>query len=159
MKRPRGCNHRGRWRVLRVGRGGELNKVRGRASDHEDFLRATLGHADLLHTLALRLAPHPADAADIVQDTYLRAFAAWHRQRPDDVGAWLATICLNVGRDEWRRHARRSGLGAARGARSSTSRGRIRLTTVTLYELDRPAGITCARGVGWPTTRWVAILW
>src|SRR5260370_38607895 len=65
-------------------------------------------HADLLHALAARLAPHPADAADIVQDTYLRAFAAWQRRRPDDVGAWLATICLNAGRDERRRHARRS---------------------------------------------------
>src|SRR5712691_7045775 len=82
----------------------------GRASDDEDFLQATLRHADLLHALATRLAPHPADAADIVQDTYLRAFAAWHRQRPDDVGAWLATICLNVGRDERRRHARRSAV-------------------------------------------------
>lgn len=81
--------------------------MRGQPSDHEDFLQATLRHADLLHTLATRLDPHPADAADIVQDTYLRAFAAWHRRRPDDVGAWLATICLNVGRDE-RRRARRS---------------------------------------------------
>ena len=80
----------------------------GPASDHEDFLLATLRHADLLHALAARLAPHPADAADIVQDTYLRAFAAWQRRRPDDVGAWLATICLNAGRDERRRHARRS---------------------------------------------------
>jgi RNA polymerase sigma-70 factor, ECF subfamily len=84
--------------------------VQGRASDHEEFLAATLPHADLLQTLALRLAPHPADAADIVQDTYLRAFAAWPRRRPDDVGAWLATICLNAGRDERRRHARRSAV-------------------------------------------------
>jgi RNA polymerase sigma-70 factor, ECF subfamily len=81
--------------------------VRGRADDHEDFLQATLRHADLLHTLALRLAPHPADAADIVQETYLRAYAAWRRRRPEDVAAWLATICLNAGRDERRRHARR----------------------------------------------------
>ena len=84
--------------------------MRGQPGDHEDFLQATLRHADLLHTLAVRLAPHPADAADIVQDTYLRAFAAWHRRRPDDVGAWLATICLNVGRDERRRHARRTAV-------------------------------------------------
>jgi RNA polymerase sigma-70 factor (ECF subfamily) len=83
--------------------------VKGPASDHEEFLQATLRHADLLHNLAIRLAPHPADAADIVQDTYLRAYIAWPRRRPDDVGAWLATICLNVGRDELRRHARRSG--------------------------------------------------
>ena len=83
-------------------------QVRRRASDHEGFLEATLRHADLLHALAARLAPHPADAADIVQDTYLRAYAAWGRRRPADVGAWLATICLNAGRDELRRHARRA---------------------------------------------------
>jgi RNA polymerase sigma-70 factor, ECF subfamily len=88
--------------------GGEARKVTGRADDHEEFLGATLRHADLLHALALRLAPHPADAADIVQETYLRAYAAWRRRRPADMGAWLATICLNVGRDEQRRHARRS---------------------------------------------------
>lgn len=82
--------------------------MKNRAGDHDEFLGATLRHADLLHALAARLAPHPADAADIVQETYLRAFTAWRRRRPDDVGAWLATICLNVGRDERRRHARRS---------------------------------------------------
>jgi RNA polymerase sigma-70 factor, ECF subfamily len=87
--------------------------VAGRAPDHEEFLQATLRHADLLHTLALRLAPYPGDAADIVQETYLRAFAAWQRRRPDDVGAWLATICLNAGRDERRRHARRSAAVSA----------------------------------------------
>lgn len=78
-----------------------------RGSDHEEFLEATLCHAGMLHALAARLAPHPADAADIVQDTYLRAYAAWHRRRPRDTGAWLATICLNAGRDELRRHSRR----------------------------------------------------
>jgi RNA polymerase sigma-70 factor (ECF subfamily) len=61
----------------------------------------------------MRLAPDPGDAADIVQETYLRAFAAWQRRRPADVGAWLATICLNVGRDERRRHARRSAVVSA----------------------------------------------
>jgi len=81
--------------------------VPGGKSDHEEFLRATLRHADLLHAIAARLAIRPADAADLVQETYLRAYAAWHRRRPGDVGAWLATICLNAGRDELRRHSRR----------------------------------------------------
>ena len=76
-------------------------------SHDDDFLQATLRHADRLHALALRVAPNRWDAADIVQDTYLRAYAAWDRRRPDDVGAWLATICLNVGRDEMRRQTRR----------------------------------------------------
>jgi RNA polymerase sigma-70 factor, ECF subfamily len=84
--------------------------VRPRRDDHEEFLEATLRHADLLHALAARLAPHPGDVADIVQDTYLRAYAAWGRRRPNDVGAWLATICLNAGRDELRRQARRTAV-------------------------------------------------
>ena len=81
--------------------------MRRGTGDHEEFLRATLRHADLLNALAARLAVRPADVSDLVQETYLRAFAAWHSRRPDDVGAWLATICLNVGRDERRRHSRR----------------------------------------------------
>lgn len=81
-----------------------------RSGPGQDFLQATLAHADVLHALACRLAPHAQDAPDIVQETYLRAFAAWGRRRPDDVGAWLATICLNVGRDALRRHSRRDGL-------------------------------------------------
>jgi RNA polymerase sigma-70 factor, ECF subfamily len=84
----------------------------GRGVDQERFLQATLRHADVLHALARRLAPRPADAADIVQETYLRAYAAWARQQPDDTGAWLATICLNVGRDQRRRHARQQAVVA-----------------------------------------------
>lgn len=63
-------------------------------------------HTDLLYSLARRMAPYPADVADIVQETYLRAYAAWSGRVPDDTAAWLATICLNVGRDLRRRHAR-----------------------------------------------------
>src|SRR5215467_2366849 len=86
--------------------GESRHAMAGRSHDHEQFLRVTLRHAEMLHALARRLAPYPADAADIVQETYLRAYAAWGRRHPDDTAAWLATICLNVGRDMRRRHAR-----------------------------------------------------
>lgn len=81
-----------------------------RSGQSEDFLQATLAHTDVVHALARRLAPHPQDVPDIVQETYLRGYAAWGRRRPDDVGAWLATICLNIGRDALRRSARRNAL-------------------------------------------------
>ena len=81
-----------------------------RQPDHEAFLEATLRHTDLVYALARRLAPPPADAADIVQETYVRAFAAWGRAPVRDAAAWLATICLNVGRDEQRKQSRRAGL-------------------------------------------------
>jgi RNA polymerase sigma-70 factor, ECF subfamily len=74
----------------------------------EEFLRATLPALDLVHNLARRLVPNRADAEDLVQETYLRAWQAWTAGRPPRrVEPWLATICLNLGRDRARRAATR----------------------------------------------------
>jgi RNA polymerase sigma-70 factor (ECF subfamily) len=74
----------------------------------EDFLRATLPASDLVFNLARRLVPDRADAEDLVQETYLRAWQAWQSGRPPRrVEPWLATICLNLGRDRARRAATR----------------------------------------------------
>jgi RNA polymerase sigma factor (sigma-70 family) len=74
----------------------------------EEFQRLTLPALDLVHNLARRFSWDRADAEDLVQETYLRAWAAWSGgQRPRRVEPWLATICLNAGRDRARRaHAR-----------------------------------------------------
>lgn len=70
----------------------------------EEFLRATLPALDLVHNLARRLTPDAALAEDLVQETYTRAWAAWVAGRvPRRVEPWLATICLNAGRDRLRR--------------------------------------------------------
>ncbi|MDP4510533.1 RNA polymerase sigma factor [Nonomuraea turcica] len=72
----------------------------------ERFLRATMPAADLVYNLARRLTPTAADAEDLVQETYARAWAAWiDGRRPRNAAAWLATICLNAGRDRLRRSA------------------------------------------------------
>ncbi len=72
----------------------------------DEFLRATLPALDLVHSLARRFVPQRADAEDLVQETYLRAWQAWTSGRlPRRVEPWLATICLNVGRD-WVRRSR-----------------------------------------------------
>jgi len=77
------------------------------ASD-EEFQRLTLAALDLVHNLARRFAADRADAEDLVQETYLRAWAAWCAgRRPRRVEPWLATICLNAGRDRLRRAATR----------------------------------------------------
>jgi RNA polymerase sigma-70 factor (ECF subfamily) len=74
----------------------------------EEFLRATLPALDLVHNLARRLVPTRADAEDLVQETYLRAWQAWTAGRPPRrVEPWLATICLNLGRDRARQAATR----------------------------------------------------
>ena len=77
----------------------------GMESD-EEFLRLTLPALDLVHNLARRFARQRGDAEDLVQETYLRAWAAWSSgRRPRRVEPWLATICLNAGRDQARRAA------------------------------------------------------
>src|ERR671910_1042044 len=85
------------------------------ASDDE-FLQATLPALDLVHNLARRFGHERADAEDLVQDTYLRAWQAWtNGNRPQQVEAWLATICLNLGRDRLRRAKERVGGGGGPG--------------------------------------------
>jgi len=69
----------------------------------EEFLQAVGEHLDLIYNLARRLARSQSQAEDLVQETYLRALRGWRRQPPDDVRAWLATICLNIARAGWRR--------------------------------------------------------
>jgi len=74
----------------------------------DEFLRATQPALDLVHNLARRFVRDQADAEDLVQETYLRAWQAWTSGRvPRRVEPWLATICLNVGRDRLRRAATR----------------------------------------------------
>ena len=65
---------------------------------------ATLGLADVVYNLARRLVRDEDAARDLVQETYLRAFEAWSRhRRPQNPGPWLATICLNAARSQYRR--------------------------------------------------------
>lgn len=74
----------------------------------DDFLEATLGAMDLVHNLARRLTRDRDAAEDLVQDTYLAAFQAWSKhRRPDRVEPWMATICLNLARSNFRRLRRR----------------------------------------------------
>jgi RNA polymerase sigma-70 factor (ECF subfamily) len=82
-------------------------------ANDDEFLQATLPALDLVHNLARRFTMARADAEDLVQDTYLRAWQAWTAgTRPRRAEPWLATICLNVGRDRLRRAALRSEVAA-----------------------------------------------
>jgi RNA polymerase sigma-70 factor (ECF subfamily) len=79
---------------------------------HDRFLQATMPSADLVFNLARRLTHSMADAEDLVQETYTRAWAAWaDGRRPRKAAPWLATICLNLGRDRLRRTATRAETG------------------------------------------------
>jgi RNA polymerase sigma-70 factor (ECF subfamily) len=74
------------------------------ASDAEQFAHDALSHIDSLYGTALRLTRRPADAEDLVQDTYLKAFRASHQfERGTNLKAWLFTILHNTFRNV-RRH-------------------------------------------------------
>jgi RNA polymerase sigma-70 factor (ECF subfamily) len=61
------------------------------------FQREALPWIDDVYRFALSLTRDEADAQDIVQDTFLRAYRSWHTYLPDsDCRRWLFTICRNV---------------------------------------------------------------
>jgi RNA polymerase sigma-70 factor, ECF subfamily len=71
------------------------------------FLEATLPHLDVVYQVARQAVRDGQDPEDLVQETYLRAYAAFSGYRGGNVRAWLAAICLNVARSEARRRRRR----------------------------------------------------
>jgi RNA polymerase sigma-70 factor, ECF subfamily len=75
------------------------------ADDGEDpFVQEALSYVDSLYGTALRLTRRPADAEDLVQDTYLKAFRASAQfERGTNLKAWLFTILHNTFRNI-RRH-------------------------------------------------------
>jgi RNA polymerase sigma-70 factor (ECF subfamily) len=73
----------------------------------EEFLRTLDDHLDLIYNLARRLSRSRPDAEDLVQETFLRALRSWRRRPPDDMRAWLCTICLNTARGGWRQNGTR----------------------------------------------------
>lgn len=76
-------------------------------SQDDSFVTTVMPAVDVVHNLARGLVRRAADAEDLVQDTLVRAWEAWTRGvRPDSLGAWLSTICLNLARDRARRAMR-----------------------------------------------------
>ena len=74
----------------------------------DGFAAEALSYVDSLYGTALRLTRRPADADDLVQDTYLKAFrAAGQFERGTNLKAWLFTILHNTFRN-MRRHEVRS---------------------------------------------------
>ena len=71
------------------------------------FERDALAALDSLYRTARRLSHDRADAEDLVQETYLKAFRAADRFEPGtNLRAWLFTILHNTARNRFRDRAR-----------------------------------------------------
>jgi RNA polymerase sigma-70 factor (ECF subfamily) len=78
------------------------------------FEREAMPHLDAVHRFALRLTRSDADADDLVQETFLRGYRAWHRYTPGTrARSWLFTICRNAFLRQRARESRRSELAQA----------------------------------------------
>jgi RNA polymerase sigma-70 factor (ECF subfamily) len=76
-------------------------------ADHRVFLDATIPYLDVVWQVARQAAGEGQDPEDLVQETYLRAYAAFGSYRGENTRAWLAAICLNTARSQARRRRRR----------------------------------------------------
>ena len=71
------------------------------------FEGEALAYLDSLYRTSLRLTRNPADAEDLLQETYLKAFRAAGRFEPGtNLRAWLFTILHNTARNRARDRAR-----------------------------------------------------
>jgi RNA polymerase sigma-70 factor (ECF subfamily) len=62
-----------------------------------EFEREALPWMEDVYRFARSMTHDEADADDLVQETYLRAYRAWHTfEKGSDCRRWLFTICRNV---------------------------------------------------------------
>jgi RNA polymerase sigma-70 factor (ECF subfamily) len=61
------------------------------------FERDAMPFLDALYSAALRMTRNPADAEDLVQETYAKAYASFHQFRPGtNLKAWMYRILTNT---------------------------------------------------------------
>jgi RNA polymerase sigma-70 factor (ECF subfamily) len=88
-------------------RGRKSTTGAGRQARAAAFEAEALASLDSVYRTALRLTRVPADAEDLVQETYLKAFRAAERFEPGtNLRAWLFTILHNTARNRARDRAR-----------------------------------------------------
>ena len=71
------------------------------------FERNAMPFLDQLYSAALRMTRNPADAEDLVQETFVKAFAAYHQfEEGTNLKAWLYRILTNTFINTYRKKQR-----------------------------------------------------
>jgi len=87
----------------------EVSTVESETSEQRTarFERDALPFLDQLYSAALRMTRNPADAEDLVQETFVKAFAAFHQfQEGTNLKAWLYRILTNTFINNYRKKQR-----------------------------------------------------
>jgi len=72
-----------------------------------EFEEQALEHLDALYGTAIRLTRNPADAEDLVQEAFLRAYKSWEQfEQGTNLKAWLFRILTNQFYSDHRKRAR-----------------------------------------------------
>lgn len=80
----------------------------GDAARRDDFAEQAMQYADQLYAAAMRMTRNPADAADLVQETLLKAYAAYGSfKQGTNLRAWLYRIQTNTYINTYRKQQRR----------------------------------------------------
>ena len=93
--------------MLQQRRASDVPTAHRHSSDSESLEAQALAHVDSLYGAALRLTRNAADAEDLVQETYLKAFRFEAQFEPGtNLKAWLHTILHNTLLNQRRRAGR-----------------------------------------------------
>lgn len=77
-------------------------------ADQANFERDAMQYAGQLYSAALRMTRNPADAEDVVQETYLKAYRAYATfKEGTNLKAWLYRILTNTYINRYRKKQRR----------------------------------------------------
>jgi len=77
-------------------------------TDQANFERDAMQYAPQLYSSALRMTRKPADAEDVVQETFLKAYRAYHSYTDGtNLKAWLYRILTNTYINTYRKSQRR----------------------------------------------------
>ena len=91
--------------------------IRATESDSERtarFERDAVGYLDQLYGAALRMTRNPADAEDVVQETYAKAFGSFEQFTPGtNLKAWLYRILTNAYINSYRKAQRQPQTSSA----------------------------------------------
>ena len=78
------------------------------AARRDDFVEQAMQYADQLYAAAMRMTRNPADAADLVQETLLKAYAAYGSfKQGTNLRAWLYRIQTNTYINTYRKQQRK----------------------------------------------------